>query len=573
MKFLCPQCKAKYQIADEKIERRTLRMKCRRCEFEIVVKGDAASVEAGAGGVAAAGAAAGQAAAVAPRAAAESAAPKAGQRAAGSALGADFRRQMSAGAASEPAKPAPPAPVDAWHVAINEVPVGPMRREEVGRKIASGAVDGESLCWREGFDDWRPVKDVAELAPLLRRPAPPAPARPLAPVPGRSQPGLSKAAIDARPAAQAPGARPAAGTPGAATAAAARANVAPIGGRLGAAAAPALDERHDDFEENEATRVARSPLEESRSPAPEAASLAALARSSPTASPSLASAALDSAATTGPASTSSTGSLPAPSMGSGASAFPSTVHPSIGRDEPPRRRAPVSPFVYVAAAGAVAFGVMFAILVAKNTFQPPPAPAPAVAAVAPAPPSPAAPLAPQQPIAIPEPAPAAPAPEAVVPAVPEPAVTATHRGGTKRPAGGAASGGRTLSAAEQAEIDRMTGGGAGGPNLAVPMRPTGGGGGGSQAAELSAAQLRTVVQRNRPGLQHCYESAARQTGSTESMRANIEVAVGGSGVVTRVSVTGNAPAQLTTCLESQVRRWHFPAGGEAAFPVVFSPGG
>ena len=48
MKFLCPQCKAKYQIADDKIDGRTLRMKCRRCEHEIVVKGDvdAAGAEA-----------------------------------------------------------------------------------------------------------------------------------------------------------------------------------------------------------------------------------------------------------------------------------------------------------------------------------------------------------------------------------------------------------------------------------------------------------------------------------------------------------------------------------------------
>src|SRR5438045_6483457 len=32
MKFLCPQCKAKYRIADEKLhERASSRMKCRKC--------------------------------------------------------------------------------------------------------------------------------------------------------------------------------------------------------------------------------------------------------------------------------------------------------------------------------------------------------------------------------------------------------------------------------------------------------------------------------------------------------------------------------------------------------------
>ena len=35
MKFLCGNCKAKYQIADEKVTGRTLRMKCRRCDHDI----------------------------------------------------------------------------------------------------------------------------------------------------------------------------------------------------------------------------------------------------------------------------------------------------------------------------------------------------------------------------------------------------------------------------------------------------------------------------------------------------------------------------------------------------------
>ena len=40
MKFLCGNCKAKYQIADVKIAGRTLRMKCRRCGHDIIIKGD-----------------------------------------------------------------------------------------------------------------------------------------------------------------------------------------------------------------------------------------------------------------------------------------------------------------------------------------------------------------------------------------------------------------------------------------------------------------------------------------------------------------------------------------------------
>ena len=37
MKFLCPSCKAKYQIADDKVSGRSVRMKCRKCGFIIPI--------------------------------------------------------------------------------------------------------------------------------------------------------------------------------------------------------------------------------------------------------------------------------------------------------------------------------------------------------------------------------------------------------------------------------------------------------------------------------------------------------------------------------------------------------
>src|SRR5689334_12931927 len=118
MKFLCSNCKAKYQIADEKVSGRTLRMTCRQCKQEIVIRGDSparASLAA-------------QPTSSAPMPIAPPPSP----------LAADFQRQLGGG--MRPSLP-PQVPVlDAWHVAINEVPVGPMRREDVARRIASGAV-------------------------------------------------------------------------------------------------------------------------------------------------------------------------------------------------------------------------------------------------------------------------------------------------------------------------------------------------------------------------------------------------------------------------------------------------
>jgi len=77
-------------------------------------------------------------------------------------LGAEFQRQLAVAPPRELA-----APHEEWHVAIHDVPVGPMRREEVGRKIAASAIDRESLAWREGMDDWLAIKHIPELVALF----------------------------------------------------------------------------------------------------------------------------------------------------------------------------------------------------------------------------------------------------------------------------------------------------------------------------------------------------------------------------------------------------------------------
>ena len=58
-------------------------------------------------------------------------------------------------------------PGDEWFVGINGVPVGPIRLSELRSKAASGAVDKESLVWRDGFEDWRPLKTYPELVAIV----------------------------------------------------------------------------------------------------------------------------------------------------------------------------------------------------------------------------------------------------------------------------------------------------------------------------------------------------------------------------------------------------------------------
>jgi hypothetical protein len=58
-------------------------------------------------------------------------------------------------------------PADEWFVGINGVPVGPIRLSELRSKAAAGSVNRESLVWRDGFEDWRPLGTFPELLAIV----------------------------------------------------------------------------------------------------------------------------------------------------------------------------------------------------------------------------------------------------------------------------------------------------------------------------------------------------------------------------------------------------------------------
>jgi predicted Zn finger-like uncharacterized protein len=221
LKFLCENCRAKYQIADEKVAGRTVRMKCRKCGHLIEVEASvtesstvakAPHAPARPAGIAAA------AAALRPvgvatvrgfegRSAAVSGEETAGEVSSVSAEEASVRPPATAkgGLASAFSK-AVAVPenrasavsaafsvlssrpdIEEWYVGINGVPVGPVRLGELRRKAAGGAITPESLVWREGFEEWVPLKTFPELLTMYREavslgratltPTPPPPAR------------------------------------------------------------------------------------------------------------------------------------------------------------------------------------------------------------------------------------------------------------------------------------------------------------------------------------------------------------------------------------------------------------
>lgn len=541
MKFLCDSCKAKYQIADDKVAGKTVRMKCRKCGHQIEVR--AAVTET-------------SVTSAPPRAASEP--PRAPQRSGlatslsaakprspsqphgtstGGALAGAFQRQVQ----DAPASMAPPAQAthavelsvtDEWYVAINGVPVGPVRISELRRKAGAGAVNEDSLCWQEGLEEWRPIRSIPELAALVREamqgnrpslvapepqrvtptapPRPPAPARPAAP----AAPSPPKVSEPPRPAAPP-----------------ARSNVVPF-------RAPAIEE---------ASPVA-SPLgggaAAARAPAP---SFTPAPSPSAAIAPTIDPFALNPVVPTpAPAPTIDPFAVPpAPAAAAPAAALPTS--PSIPPGYMPmdqKRGVPL--WFWPILLLALGFGGTVAFLV----FRPQPQPAPVVIQMAPT-----ATATATTPSEVPPPPPSAEASAAPTEA--------------PKKTGPVAAGPRPVAPAtpekKTADISGLLGG-TGGPSAGGGGGPSAAGGGG-----FDQAAVERVVANHRAGVKRtCWE---RVSGPDQKSSVNVTVnaTVAPNGSVSSTSSSGDDP-MVAKCIENQVRTWQFPAPGESkqiALPFKF----
>ena len=118
MKIVCENCGAKYRIADDKVQGKTFKLRCKRCEDVIRVEGDGAS-ESGSG--------------------------------AASGFGEDYGGDSSV----------------EWYAVIDGDRAGPITSDEVAAYVGEGVLDGESYVWRSGLDDWKPLRDVDSLSHLV----------------------------------------------------------------------------------------------------------------------------------------------------------------------------------------------------------------------------------------------------------------------------------------------------------------------------------------------------------------------------------------------------------------------
>jgi predicted Zn finger-like uncharacterized protein len=112
MKITCQSCQSKYNVADEKVEGKIVKIRCRKCGATIVVNGT--------GGAAANGTA-----------------------------GADATAQQGAVGADAQ-----------WHVNVGDNDQRTLTMSELVDAYNTGVVTQDTFIWCDGMDDWRPLAEV-----------------------------------------------------------------------------------------------------------------------------------------------------------------------------------------------------------------------------------------------------------------------------------------------------------------------------------------------------------------------------------------------------------------------------
>lgn len=101
MKVVCETCEAKYQIPDERVAGRRLRIRCRKCGGVMEARGD-----------------------------------------------------------ELPSQAAPAATIE-WFASVDGTPIGPLTTDEIVSRISTGVLEWDAHIWREGYAEWKTV-DAAD---------------------------------------------------------------------------------------------------------------------------------------------------------------------------------------------------------------------------------------------------------------------------------------------------------------------------------------------------------------------------------------------------------------------------
>lgn len=128
MKIICDNCGAKYSIADEKVKGKVFKIRCKKCQESIVVRGDSQEQ------------------------------PEAAEPAAAASEGGDVETKVFDYSGYKGNDPV-------WYVAVDGgEQQGPYTTGQMREYLQAGNITMESYVWREGLEDWKAVSDVAEIA-------------------------------------------------------------------------------------------------------------------------------------------------------------------------------------------------------------------------------------------------------------------------------------------------------------------------------------------------------------------------------------------------------------------------
>lgn len=185
MKFLCGSCRTKYQISDDKVRGKILTIRCKKCGAKVMVKESLQKQSSIAIAPLADEDAKPEVAVKSSVMTGGSAASAAARSAASASLASAFEVAMGGALDDMPTSiaPTPANEADAgveWYVAIDGAQSGPYAYAELVRKLQNREVVGRHYCWHDGFDNWKRIRDVADLVPYLppdpkKKPPPPPP--------------------------------------------------------------------------------------------------------------------------------------------------------------------------------------------------------------------------------------------------------------------------------------------------------------------------------------------------------------------------------------------------------------
>jgi len=552
MKFVCDKCKTKYSIADDKVRRKVLKIRCKNCSNIIVVREPNLAVglddeplpldhdpRAGSGVRPLARALDG---AFRPRRRSSSALrPVPVARAALQdlpALDDEFEPEQTrlSDLPDFPDEPPPPLE-DEWFLAVEGNQYGPMAFGELCSRVKRGEASGEAHVWRDGFDDWMDVNEVPELRPYLPRHPPPPP---------RGKSGLYSVAAmvsgtphQGLPAVQPPVAAPPVATPPVVS------PIAGFGPPMQPAPAPLSQQPS-----GPGSGVAPIPVPPVAPQSPGSGLFPQVRVAEPSGPAPL------PIATPEPPPPDLT-PLPLPGR-------PQEAAVGVPVQVPPAGRTPL--WMVIAGIGGGLAAICGLFMVGYLLFFDRPDKETTKVAADPQ----------QQPV---QPA----APPAVVPdmgsepiAFPPMEIARSEQAERKVPSGRHArpkpappAAGKQLSESQRRLMalygDKENPSGEA-PKSSAPRRAQRG-----PTRRISANELMSLQRQHRASLKACYERALKRDQSLTEIKAEVEVSIGDSGVVRTVNISAGNNPDLVNCIRRSIRRWAFPSIGAQtfSFPIIF----